>query len=315
MLSLVAALVLISACGGGVAATTNTASVETSTTVATTSASTTTEPRATTTSGVGEAALDFEGDIQAGTEFDVTWTGPDNDRDFVTIVAEGAREGAFEDYFYTSDGATGSLYAPTEAGDYEIRYVDGATNATAASSPTSITGRVITLELPVTVVAGTAFEVSWEAIQASGDYITIVPADARGGTYEDYFYMEDGPTGTLIAPITEGDYEIRYVSGLDSATMAASAIAVSPLEITIDAPATIAPGSEFEVNWTGPDGPGDYLTIVPEGAEPNVYLSYAYTSSGSPLTLVAPEEAGEYEVRYRSDRVEGVFLTVPITVA
>jgi Ca-activated chloride channel family protein len=53
---------------------------------------------------------------------------------------------------------------------------------------------------------------------------------------------------------------------------------------------------------------------VPEGASPGAYGSYQYTSSGSPLTLIAPEESGEYEVRYQSDRLAGVFFSVPILV-
>ena len=123
-------------------------------------------------------------------------------------------------------------------------------------TPIVLAGREITLELPVTVVAGTPFEVTWEAIEADLDYVTIVAADADEGSYESYFYTADGPTGTLVAPITEGVYEIRFVSGLDAATMAASEIAVTPLEITIDAPATVTAGADFEVSWTWPQRAG-----------------------------------------------------------
>jgi Ca-activated chloride channel family protein len=38
-------------------------------------------------------------------------------------------------------------------------------------------------------------------------------------------------------------------------------------------------------HWTGPNGPGDYITIVQEGAPEGAYLSYAIT-------------AGAYETRY-----------------
>ena len=184
--------------------------------------------------------LNSAGEVQAGTQFDVTWSGPDNEGDFVTIVAAGAREGAFKDYFETSAGADGKpVRHPPPPVTYEIRYVDGESNETVASMPIAVTSRVITLELPVTVVAGTAFEVTWEAMEASGDSITIVAADAAEGTFASYFETKDGPTGTLVAPIAEGDYEIRFVSGHDSATMAAGSITVTPLEITITAPAAV----------------------------------------------------------------------------
>lgn len=306
-------LLLVAACGGGADATTTTAAATTTTTDATT---TTTEAAETTTTLVatGDATLGFQGDVQAGTEFEVTWDGPDNEGDFITIVPAGARVGSYQNYFYTTDGSPGTLIAPTTAGDHEIRYLDGATNATVASVPIVVAGRVITLELPVDVDAGTEFNVTWEAIEAPGDYITIVPAASREGTYESYFYTAVGPTGTMVAPMTDGDYEIRYVSGLDAATMAASTIVVNPLEITIEAPAAVAAGSDFEVTWTGPDGPSDYLTIVAAGAAEAAYLDYAYTTEGSPLTLTAPEEPGAYEIRYRTDRLGGVFASVEITV-
>ena len=31
-------------------------------------------------------------------------------------------------------------------------------------------------------------------------------------------------------------------------------------------PGTVAPGSQFQVTWTGPNGPSDYITIVPAGS-------------------------------------------------
>ena len=111
-----------------------------------------------------------------------------------------------------------------------------------------------------------------------------------------------------------GEFEIRFISGLDAATMAASSIEVAPLDITIEAPTEVAAGADFEVTWTGPNGPSDYLTIVPADVPEAAYLDYAYTTEGNPLTLTAPEEPGAYEIRYRSDRLGGVFASVDITV-
>jgi Ca-activated chloride channel family protein len=308
---LIVFFLLAAACGGGTAETTTTAATTT-----TTSSTTTTdaEETSTTAAATGDATLEFEDGVQAGTEFEVTWTGPDNEDDYITIVPAGADEGTFHDYFYTAEGPTGTLSAPTTVGDHEVRYVDGASSATVASAPIVLVGREITLELPVQVAAGTEFAVSWEAIEAPGDYITIVPAASGEGTYESYFNISDGPTGTLVAPMTDGEFEIRFVSGLDSATMAASTITVTPLEITLEAPPEVAAGSDFDVTWTGPNGPGDYVTVVAAGAIETAYLDYAYTTEGSPLTLTAPAEPGAYEIRYRSDRLSGVFATIEITV-
>ncbi len=66
--------------------------------------------------------------------------------------------------------------------------------------------------------------------------------------------------------------------------------------------------------WTGPDGPSDYIPIAPAGSPVGTYLSYAYTTAGSPATIMAPPEAGQYEVRYASDRVNITFKRIAITV-
>ena len=305
---------LVASCGGGTVQTTTTAATATSTSAAATTTTTAAPATTTTLATTDSAVLEFRRVVQAGTQFEVDWTGPDSEGDYVTIVAAGAPERTYQNYFYTADGPTGTLTAPTTAGVHEVRYLDGATGDTVASVPITVAGRMVTLEVPVEVDAGTEFEVSWDAIPADGDFLTIVPASSPVGTYASYFYTTEGSTGPLVAPMNEGEFEVRYVSGLDGATMAATPIEVAALEITIEAPAEVAPGSQFEVSWTGPNGPGDYLTIVPAGAADTVYLDYAYTSEGSTVTLTAPEEAGDYEVRYRTDRLAGVFASVEITV-
>lgn len=308
----VAALLIVSACGGGTAETTTTA-----TTTASDETTTSTQAEESTTTAVaaeGEITFDGPAEVEAGTEFEVTWTGPDNPSDYITIVPAGADEGQYVSYFATISGPTGTLVAPLEEGDYELRYVDGITSATLASSAIVVTPYEITLEAPPEVAAGTEFDVTWTGPDGPSDYITIVPAGTDEGQYASYFATISGPTGTLVAGMEGGEYEIRYVSGLHSVTMAALTITVAPLQITLEAPSEVESGTEFEVTWTGPNGPSDYITIVLEGAPETDYLDYANTTEGSPLTLEAPAVDGNYEIRYVSGRVTRVFATIPIIV-
>ncbi|MEM7602695.1 MAG: hypothetical protein AAF357_14930, partial [Verrucomicrobiota bacterium] len=67
---------------------------------------------------------------------------------------------------------------------------------------------------------------------------------------------------------------------------------------TITGPATVPAGSEFEVEWNGPNNKGDYLTIVEKETRDGVNGNYAYTRNGSPLTLTAPVKPGACEIRY-----------------
>jgi Ca-activated chloride channel family protein len=299
----------LAACGGGAAETTTSTTASTSTT-------TTAQARTITTRASGEIALEFPAQVEAGTEFQATWTGPDSRDDYVTIVEVGAGEGAYLSYFYTREGVTGSVLAPVEPGDYEIRYVDGASETTEATSPIVVTAYEIILEAPAEVQAGTEFQVTWTKSGGDGpdDCITVVPAGAAEGSYEAYFNTSEGATGTLVAPIEAGDFEVRYVNGAEAKTLASVEIVVTPYEITLEAPVEVEAGTEFEVAWTGPDGPGDYITIVPSGSPEGSYTDYEYTSAGSPITLMAPEEPGDYEIRYASDRVAGTFAAFTIAV-
>jgi hypothetical protein len=87
---------------------------------------------------------------------------------------------------------------------------------------------------------------------------------------------------------------------------------VRPYVVTLDAPDEVNAGAQFEVEWTGPDGPSDYITIVPAGSAEGAYLSYAYTRDGSPATLTAPDDPGAYEIWYASDL--GTYASIDITV-
>jgi Ca-activated chloride channel family protein len=104
------------------------------------------------------------------------------------------------------------------------------------------------------------------------------------------------------------------VNGNERKTMARRPITVTAVQITLTAPNTVAPNSKFKVTWTGPDGPRDYITIVPAGSAEGAYTSYAYTATGNPVELTAPAGPGNYEIWYASDRVKGTFASRPIIV-
>ncbi len=66
---------------------------------------------------------------------------------------------------------------------------------------------------------------------------------------------------------------------------------------------------------TGPIGPTDYITIVPADSAPGTFGSYDWTDRGSPTKLTAPDNPGNYEIWYASDRLRNiVFGRIPIVV-
>lgn len=262
--------------------------------------------------------LSFPEEVVAGQWFEVQWTGPNNRSDYITIVPEGAPEGDWQSYSYTSSGSPATLQAPLDAGVYEIRYSTEQVypNPTLFTETITVVTTDYAVMAPKEAMAGSNLLVTFIGPNNPGDYVTIVPAGTPEGTWAGYFYTSNGNPGTLVTPVEPGDYEIRYSTEQTSPnpTLATTYITVIPVEITLAAPEAVAAGSVFDVEWTGPDGNLDYITIVPAGSPEGTYTSYAYTSAGSPATLNAPAEPGEYEIWYASDRVEGTFASIPITV-
>lgn len=273
-------------------------------------------PPPTTPAVSGDVTLDAPAEIGAGATFEVNWTGPALQGDYITIVDAAASAWTDEPYFYARSGLSpGSLVAPHDPGEYVLWYVTGPNGTVLARRAIRVTPFQGSLDGPAEVVAGSSFDVAWSGPNGPGDFVTIVAAAASTWTNESYFYTATANPGSLVAPLDAGDYVLWYVTGFDGAAMATRPIRVTPYTITLDAPDAVERSAKFEVTWTGPNGPGDYLTIVPAGSPPGSFTSYAYTSHGSPAILAAPETAGNYEIWYASDRVQGViFSTISIVV-
>ena len=263
---------------------------------------------------LGDATLEAPSEVSASAPLQVKWTGPGGARDYVTIVPKGSEDGFWKDWRYVSDGNPLTFVAPLQAGEYEIRYQSERVPGVAARHALTVKEATFALAAPPVAHAGTRVEVHWIGPNGEGDYVTIVPKDSPVGAYASYFYTRDGSPGTLDVALEPGDYAVRYQSEREEAIYASVPIKVVAAEVVLDAPASVAAGQSFEVRWSGPDLSSDYVTIVPVGAEPGAYMDYQYTEKGSPLTLTAPEAPGDYELRYASERIQGIFGSRPIRV-
>ncbi|HHG89004.1 MAG TPA: VWA domain-containing protein, partial [Devosia sp.] len=108
----------------------------------------------------------------------------------------------------------------------------------------------------------------------AGDYTVLISGDGVSGGME-FAIEEDAGSQTIYVPVE------RVI-----------------LSATLEAPAEVAAGAEFEIAWTGPDDKGDYVTIVEMGADEGRFINYAYTGRGSPALVTAPDGLGVYELRY-----------------
>ena len=243
----------------------------------------------------------------AGSAFDVSWTGTVNYRDFVTIVPMGADAGTRGNYFRVGkDDGTDSLKAPAETGLYEVRYVLDEGRRTVASQTIEVTEPEVALDAPVEIRVGDTIRVEWTGAVHPRDYVTIVPMGADAGTRGNYFRVgEDDGTNSLKAPAETGLYEVRYVLNEGKRVMARKQLEVlaadSQLETgaSLSAPRTAAPGETIEIGWTVDSESADQrLTVARADQAIFTWVSAVKIAGDSPVRLVLPSEAGDYELRF-----------------
>lgn len=89
-------------------------------------------------------------------------------------------------------------------------------------------------------------------------------------------------------------------------------------EATLRAPAQVAAGATFEVDWSGPGNAADYVDLVPRGyTKTSGEITYVYAKEAVLVAVLnAPVKPGEYDIRYLAELKDGrvVKATVPLTV-
>jgi len=75
-----------------------------------------------------EISLSAPAEVPAGSTLAVTWTGPANPGDFITVVPRANPDNQYGNYVLTTKGSPLNVVAPKEAGDAEIRYMSGQGN-------------------------------------------------------------------------------------------------------------------------------------------------------------------------------------------
>jgi hypothetical protein len=158
------------------------------------------------------------------------------------------------------------------------------------------------------------FLVAWTGPDNRGDFVTIVQREAAADKFGDYRETTKGPSLELTAPIEPGLHEVRYVTKRSRTVLGRVPIEVVPAGATIDAVNEVVLGSQLSVQWTGPNNHADYITIVPKDWPDEKYGNYTYTEKGSPLTLTAPAETGEVELRYVTGQGHKVLARRPIRI-
>ncbi|MBL8264750.1 vWA domain-containing protein [Steroidobacter sp.] len=257
------------------------------------------------------ATLEAPAQVAAGANFEVKWTGPNNERDYIAI---GNAERPYLVYAYTRGGSPAKLRALDVDGDYELRYFLGNGDKVIATRKLSIGKVSASVTAPAQAAAGAKFQVKWQGPNNPQDFIAIVKAGAPERTYSKYEYTRAGNPVELRAPDAAGDYEIRYLTGQSYATLASTKIAIGAADASVQGPAEAVAGSAFNVTWKGPNNQSDYITVVAKGAREGTSGYYKYSSEGSPAKLIAPLQAGDYEIWYATGQSHTTLAKATIRV-
>lgn len=155
-----------------------------------------------------------------------------------------------------------------------------------------------TISAPAQVVAGATFVAKWSGPGNAGDYVALARSESPVESYLSYAVVGQEPELELSAPSEAGSCELRYITAHSRSVLGRAPIEIVAASATVAGPAEVVMGSSFPVQWTGPNNPGDYITVVAKTATDAQHGHYAMTSEGSPLQITAPSDAGEAEIRY-----------------
>jgi von Willebrand factor type A domain len=180
------------------------------------------------TVGSVSAELKAPAQVAAGAEFPVSWTGPNNAQDFITLVAPGTPERDYGAYRYTASGNPVTMRAPDEPGHYELRYATGQSYSTLARAAIEVGAVTASVAGPASVVAGTAFTAKWTGPGNKPDYIALSAKGSEAGTYETWANVGSGNPVELRAPLAAGEYELRYHLGQSHRMLATAPLRVEP---------------------------------------------------------------------------------------
>ncbi|MDZ7789272.1 MAG: VWA domain-containing protein [Xanthomonadales bacterium] len=250
----------------------------------------------------------------AGSSFTVEWTGAVHPRDYVTVVPLEAPEDAYDDYFRVGNGASDTLQAPAETGEYEVRYLLSAGDRVLARAPIEVVEKTVSVSAPESVTAGARFSVEWTDVVHPRDYVTVVKKDAPADAYDEYIRVGDGREGTLQAPAEPGEYQVRYLLQESGRAVASAPLQINAAETSVSAPESAVAGSTVSVSWTNTIHPRDYVTIVAVGAPGDAYDDYERVGGGNEAGLPVPAEPGDYEVRYVLSENGQALASAPLTV-
>ncbi|WP_299937840.1 VWA domain-containing protein [uncultured Pelagimonas sp.] len=258
-----------------------------------------------------QIALVHPEQAEIGSVIEVTWQGPGNKGDFISVHETGGNVWGINSA-NVDDGNPLKLRMPGEPGQYEIRYQLAEERKIIHRQPIDVVAAKVALEFPQQAEIGEVIEIIWTGPNNDGDFISVKETGGDGwGINSEGTHI--GSPLKLRMPHEPGDYEIRYQLAEEREVILRQPITIVDVAVTIDAPASAEIGEVIEFKWTGPDNEGDFLSVKEAGGD-GWGINSEGTHVGSSMKLRMPHKPGAYELRYQLAQERAVIHRVPITI-
>lgn len=268
--------------------------------------------------------------VDMGRTFAVSWVGPGARRDSVELYDPEGNNGngkvvsAVRVVNGDFENRTVNMAAPTEPGDYQLRYWNGDSRAVLATLPVSVAATEVSLSGPEAIDMGRTFVVSWVGPGANRDSIEVFDPEGDNGNGKVVNHQRvvngdyDAQTVRLIAPVDGGNYLIRYWDGAGRKVLATAPLAVIVTNVMIEAPDSVPAGEPFTVEWVGPGANRDDIEMMSGDPVDGKSVARARLVNGDydgqTVKVKAPKEPGSYTLRYWNGDFRKMLATRPITV-
>ena len=257
-----------------------------------------------------KASIEGPVTVDMGEIFDLAWEGPGDARDLIAIANSTSPTAQIISVFNANGENSTTLKAPTEPGEYELRYIYAAQRSVIATSMLKVEGAQTTLNAPDEANAGYSVAVDWKGPDVAYDAIVLVELGSSQSISETHTNL--GNPAMVQMPAEPGIYELRYVLNEDRKVLASRQISVVEGPTKLVAPAEAGVGYFVNVDWIGPDAEYDFIAVAEVGA--SQYINKTDTKLGNPAKVQMPSTQGSYELRYVLHNGSTMLATRPITV-
>ena len=239
---------------------------------------------------------------EAGSEIYLGITGAPQNPAWISVTPKDQPEVSWQNRTTVEPGETGAwIRLPDEPGAMVVRYhevVGDDLDRIIADTEVEALAAEASLTAPTEIGTLEEIPVSWTGPGNPGDALMISPIGLGAVRFTACVPTDNGSPTAIVAPAEEGESTIRYVTGQSGRVLARSVIVVSDVRVVLSSPESVRVGRQFGVDWEGPAGEADYISLAAVGSDSKDYLNLHLAEHGSPALLVAPQDSGDYEVRY-----------------